>query len=381
MAIKGSRRAAVSGLPLPTLLSQMLVAYTIEFDNEFERQMPHRTTDAGGPAHAPWLVSLVMYANFMRFIPDEGITVRELYMRSGLEKKALQTWLKRMAGWWGYLTLHPPADGKPAPPADWIVRPSPGGLRALQVWRPLFATIEERWRQRFGEKVIDGLRSSFGAVGDQLQTGLPEYLSILGVVWAGWFAEAPKPGRGIYAAEKQSAVVPVSALLSWTLMAFTLDFERESDLSLAIGSNLVRVLDDTGIPVRDLPRLSGVSKEAIKMMLGFLTKHRFVAIEADLVAGRIKVVRLTAKGIEAQQAFGLRLALTEKDWRKRFGDEAIGRLRTALEAVVIDAGGGPSPLMERLMLHPEGWRASRSVPETLPHYPLVLHRGGFPDGS
>ena len=33
-------------LPLATLLSQVLVAYTIEFDNEFERLMPHRTTTA-----------------------------------------------------------------------------------------------------------------------------------------------------------------------------------------------------------------------------------------------------------------------------------------------------------------------------------------------
>jgi len=30
-----------AGLPLSTLLSQVLVAFTIEFDNEFERRMPH----------------------------------------------------------------------------------------------------------------------------------------------------------------------------------------------------------------------------------------------------------------------------------------------------------------------------------------------------
>jgi hypothetical protein len=27
------------------------------------------------------------------------------------------------------------------------------------------------------------------------------------------------------------------------------------------------------------------------------------------------------------------------------------------------------------------WRASVPNPETLPHYPMVLHRGGYPDGS
>jgi hypothetical protein len=47
-------------LPLSTLLSQVLVAFTSEFDNEFERLMPPRTTNhvsATGSNHGPWLVS------------------------------------------------------------------------------------------------------------------------------------------------------------------------------------------------------------------------------------------------------------------------------------------------------------------------------------
>jgi hypothetical protein len=36
-----------SSLPLATLLSQVLVAFTIEFDNETERQMQHGTTRHG----------------------------------------------------------------------------------------------------------------------------------------------------------------------------------------------------------------------------------------------------------------------------------------------------------------------------------------------
>ena len=47
-------------LPLSALLSQALVAFTIEFDNEAERRMPHRTTNHGSTAFpGPWLVSLV----------------------------------------------------------------------------------------------------------------------------------------------------------------------------------------------------------------------------------------------------------------------------------------------------------------------------------
>ena len=51
-------------LPLATLLSQILVAFTIEFDNEAEHRLPHRTSALGISAanalQSPWLVSMVM---------------------------------------------------------------------------------------------------------------------------------------------------------------------------------------------------------------------------------------------------------------------------------------------------------------------------------
>jgi hypothetical protein len=63
------------------LLSQVLVAFTIEFDNESEHQMPHRTTNHNSTAatlHAPWLMSLAMWENCMRFVGENGVTVRAL---------------------------------------------------------------------------------------------------------------------------------------------------------------------------------------------------------------------------------------------------------------------------------------------------------------
>jgi hypothetical protein len=78
----GDSHLRTSLLPLPTLLSQALVAFTVEFDNEAEHQIPHKTTDrapaSGGSRQELWLVSLVMYANCMQFIPEEGIRVIDL---------------------------------------------------------------------------------------------------------------------------------------------------------------------------------------------------------------------------------------------------------------------------------------------------------------
>src|SRR5208283_2909445 len=103
-----------AGLPLSTLLSQVLVAFTIEFDNEAERQMPHRTTRHGstrGSLHAPWLVSLVMWTNCMQFVGKDGITVRKL------EELARTTTNLNAMEPWGYIRVAPdPSDSRPKPP-------------------------------------------------------------------------------------------------------------------------------------------------------------------------------------------------------------------------------------------------------------------------
>ncbi len=101
--------------PLSTLLSQALVAFTIEYDNEFERRMPHRTTAhgaKGGARQGPWLVSLVLWFNCMRFVGDEGVTVAELTSRA-----RTKTNLNGMSRW-GYVVVAPdPADSRQKPPS------------------------------------------------------------------------------------------------------------------------------------------------------------------------------------------------------------------------------------------------------------------------
>lgn len=57
------------------------------------------------------------------------------------------------------------------------------------------------------------------------------------------------------------------------------------------------------------------------------------------------------------------------------------RLRSALEQVVVDETLDRSPLAQ-LVKAPEGcWRSWVRTAETLPHFPMILHRGGYPDGS
>ncbi|MGA3202303.1 MAG: hypothetical protein ABSF12_07380 [Bryobacteraceae bacterium] len=343
-------------LPVSSLLSQVLVAFTIEFDNEFEHRMPHRTTRFAGSRIGPWLVSMVMYSNLMRCVREEGATVTELQNLTGIKKLS-------MAGMerWGYIVVD----------RDRVVRPTAKGRMAQEIWRPLFGVIEKRWCERFGKTEIGRLSESLSALVSQIDVALPEYLPVVGYgLFAGPVTGAPAggvaPGSG-----------NLPALLSKVLLAFTLDFELQWDLSLAISANVLRILNEAGVRVRDLPRLSGVSKEAIQTSLGYLEKRRYVTVET--VRSRPKMVRLTSTGRLAQDAYRQRVGMIEERWKSRFGQDNLASLREALRGLV----GEPeqSPLFRGLEPYPDGWRAADPKPATLPHHPMVLHRGGFPDGS
>jgi DNA-binding MarR family transcriptional regulator len=174
----------------------------------------------------------------------------------------------------------------------------------------------------------------------------------------------------------------LSALLSRVLLAFAIEFERESDISLVISANVVRVLDDEGVRIRDLPLLTGVSKEAISMAVSFLQKGGFAIVGPDEAeSSRWKVARLTRKGRKAQDTYHQLSGSIDQRWQARFGEQNMTALRDSLVRLAGEAATQPSPLFRGLEPYPDGWRASVRKPRILPHFPMVLHRGGFPDGS
>jgi hypothetical protein len=198
----------VSGrLPLSALLSQVLVAFTIECDNEFERQMPHSTTSHGQPAGAPWLVSMAMWSNCLRFVGEDPVTVGELerLARTGTNLDGMRRW--------GYIDVRPdPDDRRARPPRrDLTVRATPAGLRAQQAWRPLPGVVEKRWQERFGRKALGDLGASLRAVAARLDGGLPDCLPDPGVRAADRRSRAPIAARGRIRSRPAGAAVPGAA--------------------------------------------------------------------------------------------------------------------------------------------------------------------------
>jgi hypothetical protein len=348
-------------LPLSTLLSQALIAYTIEFDNEFEQRFPHSmTTRDGAGIHGgkPWLVSQVMWTNYLRFVGDDGTSVAELQARACVSKRVIASRLHHLE-WWYYVT-HP----------DPAVHLSPGGARAVEVWRPLNAEIDARWRARLGKAASDRLTKSLRALVVEHGAELPDYMPVVDY------------GDGLRAAVELPASPPpsvpvkeldLSALLSRALLALTLEFEERSDVSLTIAADVMRVLEDEGTPLKEIPARGGVTKEGVQPAVTNLKKKELVTIGPE----KAKTVRLTPAGQRARGHHAKVLADIETEWG------GAASLRAALEAI---------PLAEGLVPPAGAWRTMkpyaarmeavlRDPRAALPHHPMVLHRGGYPDGS
>jgi DNA-binding MarR family transcriptional regulator len=361
-------------LPLSALLSQALVAFAIEFDNEFEHRVPHRTSDFGGSRPDPYLVSMVMWFMILRFVPEQGITAGELKNRSGLSKKQLRHLLERVSKWWGYVSIEPVAN---QPESAWIVRPTAGGLKAIRVWRELAGIIEQRWQNRFGEALIHQLRQVLQVLGKQLDQKLPDYLPILGYELK---SQIPDDFQASSLADIRLYALPI--LLSKALLAFAIEFEAEANFSLAVYANLLRLTAEQNVRVKDIPRLSGISKEATAMALKRLQDQHLAEVKNESPSSRFKVLTVNAKGREKTAACAQILDEIETRWQKRFGAEHIARLRSSLESIIYaETAEGPTLLMQTIAPHPDNWRAMMPPREGLPHYPMVLHRGGYPDGS
>jgi hypothetical protein len=368
---------------LTTLLSRALVAFTIEFDNEAERRVPHRTTEHGrtaGSLPAPWLASMAMWFNCLRWVGEQGITLGEMQRlaRTPTNLDGMQRW--------GYIYLAPhPDDARAKPPQkDWLVRATPGGRAVQRVWEPLLPEIEARWRERFQGDVIERLRTALVGLVSQLDPKLPDCMPIVGYGLFSTREQGKAAGKkSAEAAEspQKADSLELPALLARVLVGIATEFEADSDVSLALSANLLRLLDERPQAIRELPDKSGISKELIAVGTGWLDRSGYAVIETAGAPERGKKIRLNEKGLIAQQASAKRLARIEKGWEKRFGNRLFNELSDILHSIAEDGTASRSRLFEGLTPYPENWRAKVAPLQLLPQFPMVSHRGGYPDGS
>jgi hypothetical protein len=262
--VASGKSSLPAGRPLCTLLSQVLIAFTLEFDNAFVRRM----NQAG--YHGATL-SMVLWSNLIRFVTDGAISVRDLAHRA-LAPEAQIRFQLGCSERWGYVVFQPDsADDRPVPThvqhrsrrmlrdgwgsgrgirSAWTVLLTEKGRMASEVWPLLFGEVERRWRERFGGDIAS-LREVLEQILGQVVLELPEGLP------GTWETTLAYPAR----TAKHSGPLPLPALLSQVLLAFTLEFDRLSQAPLRICASTLRVLGDEPIPVADIPRLTGSSPE------------------------------------------------------------------------------------------------------------------------
>jgi DNA-binding MarR family transcriptional regulator len=358
----------------------------MEIDNEVE------LTLAGSPAgpRARFRISLVMWSNFLRFVPPEGIAVEELAERSMAPMANVRSTLGGLERW-GYVVVGtPPSAGRRDGygsgrriRADTVTRPTRAGQRAQATWPDVVGAIEQRWRARFAPGSVDALRRACVATVGRRGRALPFSPPIVGP--GNGFVTEVHPAEG--APPPLAAELPLAALLAQVLTAFTTEAEAGSPASLPIGANVLRMGEET-VAVRDLPLRAGISKEAVAMAVGWLQRRGWATVAPDPATSRTKALRLTADGLAARGRHLERVGAIEQRWRAELGPPVVEDLRRALEAIVDQRAA----LAAGLVPGPGCWRGERPYSRhtgaivadpraALPHHPMVLHRGGWPDGS
>jgi hypothetical protein len=321
-----------------------------------------------------------MWSNLLRFVGD-GTAVGELVEVTGLQKPRVLSALGGVERW-RYVTIEEGRVGYGSARGlkdDFVVQLTPAGRRAAAIWPDLGAVIETRWRERFGTARIAELEGALREVVDPIASELPAYVPIL-VGSSGMALDLPRRERA-----ERTADEPLVVLLARAVMRYGIDFESESPLSLALSANLLRVLDETGVGVPALPQRAGISKEAVAMALTALRKTTYVEVAGPTATKA--VVRLSRAGRDLRARHADLHESIEKRWVAELGGDLMTTLRGALECVLDD-----SALSEGLRPLPGGWRAGKRYRaqtealnadprEALPHAPMVLPRGGWPDGS
>lgn len=135
--------------------------------------------------------------------------------------------------------------------------------------------------------------------------------------------------------------LPFHALLARAHASFVGECEQRlaqagyPDLAVAHGANVLRFLSlDRAVPVAEVVRRSGVTKQAISQQVRHLADHGYLTVEAEKTDGRAKALRFTALGERSKEVAVRITADVEREWAQRHGETTISGLRGALELVL-----------------------------------------------
>lgn len=121
--------------------------------------------------------------------------------------------------------------------------------------------------------------------------------------------------------------LPVTALLSQALVAFTIDYEATPMWPLSSTTLVVRHLRPEPMPMDDAPPGHGITGQGKSL----LERHGIARALPDPADSRRKLVQLTERGAVIRGRHDDCVAAVEATWTSRYGTVTVTRLRGALE--------------------------------------------------
>ena len=331
------------GVPLPTLLSHALIA--------FER-------DYGEPgSDAP---TLPVWSNVLRVFGTETLTDQELGQRAILSKRVVRVVLRdfRNLGW---LESHAARNR--------AFRLTDRGMALEGVARRRLAEVEGQWRNRHGSAVIESLRNGLAAVAASLELEWPWFLTGYGpadpsLTGGSYLPTEPGPPRVPGRGEEWPVVprvasvpaneLPLSALLSKVLAAFTMEYEEEHLGPLGAASVFLANVPDDAISLaraRAICDVVGTGKSAPE-------RHLCVVVEPGRPRNGSRMVYLTPKARRIRESYLSLVMDIEARWRERFGAGVLDGLRRTLTTLDAETPPGTPDFPDtRAWLHPASLKA------------------------
>ena len=319
--------AALSRAPLPTLLGRALGAFTRAYERSRREDVP--------------IPQLGAWATVLRVVDAKGTDQEAIVRRAVASKRAVVVIVGRLERL-GVLGVESRSvEGRRGKAR--IVRLTPAGEAARKAAAALADEVEEHWRQRYGGDTVDRLRVALSGVVDQFPVELPHHVTGYGaadpsVTGGDYVLEDPGPPR-IPARGQDWPVVrrepgdtsrelPLPALLSQTLAAFAIDYERERLGSLQLVSNFLRFVPDDGIALAEARTLGGVSGNGKTLH----ERHLDVVVEPGSGRDPRRRVHLTPKGRRMRDAYPHLVGEVEDRWRDEYR-EAVPALRSSLTSM------------------------------------------------
>lgn len=133
------------------------------------------------------------------------------------------------------------------------------------------------------------------------------------------------------------AALPLTALLSQALMAFTIDYEDAFPWPLASTLTVLSHLSAEPQLLSEVPEPHGITGNGKSL----LERHLIIKVSRDPATGQ-RFVALTDRGIAVMHHHPGRLEAVEAAWTERFGRTVVSDLRDALVPPTTRAAGQPN---------------------------------------